>query len=176
MGQLLEKRWNCDCKSKRNTITINGKDIGDFELDAELSRVRIYCNKHILRTFVAQCIHNSLSPMGKHGHRGQYEIKSIDITITKTCIIIEDTCLTEYYSKEEKERRTNRFEQKKEYIRQLDCEKYSSTTLTSLQGFINYMRDYKDKDGTYKYKNFDCNYVFNKDNNFKITINFKKNG
>lgn len=177
LGQLLEKRWNCDCKSKRNTITINGKDIYNFELDAdaELSKVKIYCNKHILRTFVAQCIHNSLSPMGKHGHRGQYEIKNIEITITKTCIIIEDSCLAEYYSKEEKERRTNRFEQKKEYIRQMDCEKYSSTTLTSLQGFINYMRDYKDKDGTCKYKNFDCNYVFNKDNNFKITINFDKN-
>lgn len=104
--------------------------------------------------------------MGRHGHRGNYEIKNIEITISKSSVIIEDRCLKEYYSKEEKEKRKIRFEQKKKHIEQMSCEEYSSTTLTSLQGFVYYMHDY--------YDDFSCDYGFNNENNFKITINFGK--
>ena len=170
----MEKRWNCGCELMRNTITINGKDIYDFEIEPFLSKVTIPCNKHLLRTFVTQCIHNSLSPTGKHGHRGQFEIKNIVITITKTHVEIEDNCKVEFYTQEEKEKRKTRFEQKKKYIKQMNCEKYSSTTLTSLQGFINYMNDYESEDGEHKFKGFDCDYDFNAENNFKILIYFGK--
>lgn len=167
LEQLLDRRWNSDCESNKNIITINGKDIHDYVIEPELSNVKVHCNKHIMRTFIAQCVHNSLSTLDKHGHRGQYEVKKVGITITKTCITIEDSCLTEYYTREEKRRRTDRFIQKKKYIKKMYCEKYSSTTLTSLQGFVNYMH------GVFDY--YKCDYYFNNDNNFKVTINFGKN-
>lgn len=167
LEQLLDKRWNIECESNKNIITINGKDIHDYVIESELSNIRVHCNKHIMRTFIAQCVHNSLSTLGKHGHRGQYEVKKVGITITKTCITIEDSCLIEYYTREEKRRRTDRFIQKKKYIKKMYCEKYSSTTLTSLQGFVNYMH------GVFDY--YKCDYYFSNDNNFKVTINFGKN-
>jgi uncharacterized protein YhbP (UPF0306 family) len=166
LTSLLDKRWNCDCGDEKNIISINGKDIKDFELSNDLIDEKIHCNKHLMRTFIAQCIHNSLSTMGKHGHRGNYEIKKVEISISKSSVIIEDICLKEYYTKEEKEKRSIRFKQKKKHIEQMSCEEYSSTTLTSLQGFIHYMHEY--------YNDFDCDYGFNEENNFKVTIKFGK--
>ena len=147
-----------------NQIFINECNINQFNIGEDLKDVKIFCNKHILRTFIAQCLHNSLSPTSSHGHREDYEIKLINIKITAESITIEDTCLKESLSYEGKKQRTKEFEMKKRLIHDMICEEYSSTTLTSLQGLVNYMCDIG--------HNYSCNYGFNENDNFCVTINF----
>lgn len=181
LSGLLESRWNGiakeeDCKQiKKNVIYINGQTLEKFEFDEndKTGEAKIFCKKHIMRTFVAQLLHNSLSLIGKHGHRGTTEIKRIDIKISKNYIEIEDSCKQEFYELEDKEERKNKFIKKKEYIKNMRCDEYSSTTLTALQGFVNYMNNVKDDKNNLLY-NFSCDYNFNDKNNFKVTINFSK--
>ena len=168
---LLETRWNNHNiddnygKVLRNQISINGCDISQFEIHDNLSEEKVFCNKHILRTFVAQFLHNSLSPLGSHGHRGGTEIKKINITISSETIIIEDSCIKEFYTRIEKEERRRQFEKKKKYIKSMRCDEYSSTTLTSLQGLVNYMCELG--------YNYSCDFGFNEKNNFRLTLKFK---
>ena len=149
---------------------INGHSLDDFTLDEDLQSVKLYCQKQLIRTFIAQCLHNSLSLNSKHGHRGNDEIKRIIITISESSITIEDTCKKENYTIDEKIRRAERFKTKLNHIKKMNCDEYSSTTLTSLQGFVNYMR----KNDVMKTTGieYNCDFGFNKDYNFFVNISF----
>lgn len=172
LTELLGTRWMAknDGNDKKNEIFINNISLEKFRIDDSLKDVIIYCNKHLMRTFVAQCLQNSLGTNsdGNHGHRYNNEIKRVDIILTDNSIKIRDCCVnTDEFPKEAKSNDVRRFRKKRKYITSLMCDDYSSTTLTSLQGFVNYMC----KSNIY----YKCNFGFNKNNNFNITINFRKN-
>lgn len=137
---LLESdRWK-GIDGGSNQLFINGQPIERFVLDEEMANVPLHCNKHLMRTFIAQCLQNSLAPLSRHGHRGELEIKRVDLTIEKYKICIKDTALNDYYPAKVLESRAVNFRRKKKLIESMNCEEYSSTTLTSLQGFVNYMQ------------------------------------
>lgn len=164
LSELLNTRWKSEGEVNKNVIYINNKKIDKFKMGSWLGRKRILCRKHLIRTFVTQCLHNSLSPLGK-GHRRPHEVKRVDIIISDTSISIIDRRLNtgEHFS-ENDHKRTEQFEKKKKYIKNMNCDEYSSTTLTSLQGLVQYMS----VNGIC----FSCDYGFNKDNNFKVLINY----
>lgn len=159
---LLTSRWNG--QKLDNKICINGIDINDFNMDEKLKNVVIPCHKHLLRTMLVECLNNSLAGVASHGHRGNGELKRVDITVTNTMIRIEDNVLKEYFTEDEKRVREKRFKQKSTYFKSMRCEEYSSTTLTTLQGVANYIQN--------KGIAFSCSYGFNDKGNFKIDINF----
>lgn len=160
LSALLDSRWKGEKNNIRNIIYINGIPLEEFQIADNLKDIKIGCNKHLIRTFIAQCIHNSLSTIGNHGHRYSNEIKKVDIILSESKIVIKDSSLIDI-PKEVKAEQARLFLRKKKYIRDLKCEEYSSTTLTSLQGFANYMQ-------------FTCKYGFTKDNNFEVSIKFNK--
>lgn len=160
---LNSTRWNNGVED-RNQIIINGQELEYFELDEELSLTPLLCNKHLVRTIVAQCIHNSLASVSRHGHRGEGEVKKVEIQIEKSKIYIEDIPLKPYYDDDAKRYREIQFRRKKKMIRSMNCEEYSSTTLTSLQGIVYYMQ----KNGW----NYDCDFGFNHSGNFYVEIKF----
>lgn len=166
LSELLNTRWKSDGAINKNIICINKTTIDKFKINDTLGNNPIHCKKHIIRTFVTQCLHNSLSPLGK-GHRRPNEVKKVDIFISPSAIIIKDCRLNKDKDRrftENDKKRTERFEEKKKYIKNLNCDEYSSTTLTSLQGFVQYMNDNGEK--------FSCDYGFIDDNNFKVIIKF----
>ena len=165
---LLDNRWNK--KKENNTIVIKEKgiekDIHEFMgLEEKLSKTHIRINKHLLRTFIVQCLHNSLSK-SKHGHRRSGEIKKIHIKIEDKFISIEDECIKDVLNATKKSINVKKFNMKKKHIKQLNCDEYSSTTLTTLQGVFNYMNEGSTR-GKYR-----CEYGFNNKYNFVVTLYF----
>lgn len=161
---LRSSRWQ-NSSGLYNAIYINGKHIDEFSISEELRNIPLRCNKHLMRTFVAQCLHNSLSSVSRHGHRGEAETKRVDVTINYTSICIKDNALNNYYPKEVLKERSSQFRKKRKWIKGMKCEEYSSTTLTSLQGFVNYMND--------KNYRFGCDFDFDENNNFFVEIIFR---
>ena len=159
---LLKSRWKG--KNNSNKIYINGVPLSKFRISEEDSRVPMQMNKHLIRTLIAQCLKNSLAPESEHGHRGEYETKNVYITINKDSIVIQDKRTNKFIADWKKEQLSNEFVKKKEYIKQMRCEKYSSTTLTSLQGIINYLCE--------KNKSYSCDFGYDNDNNFFVIINY----
>lgn len=175
LSRLLDERWNEENETKKNIIVINGQDIHDYEsIKEELNKDglinnSISMNKHLLRTIIAQCLHNSLA-YKNHGHRNWGEIKRIEISITKSRITIEDNYITDIseLSRKNLQREIRKFRNKKRHIQSLNCDVYSSTTLTTLQGVINYLNQHG-----YLYQ---CEYGFNQNNNFCVTIKYQEDG
>lgn len=159
---LLENRWNIG--DGKTNIYVNGTLLKDYKVAEKDFNIEMQMNKHLIRTIIAQCLNNSLAPETKHGHRGEYERKDVNITITNSSLIIKDESKDEEITMEEKLLRTKLFEKKKKLIKQMRCEEYSATTLTSLQGIMEYLHERNDKYG--------CEFGFNKDNDFYVIINF----
>lgn len=165
LKSLFAKRWSID-NSENNEVCINGQPLNDFELEETLKDVKLLCNKNLFRTFIVQCLNNSLSPISRHGHRGECEVKRVDVTIKDTYVSIKDSVIKKYYDTEDLKRRAKQFSRKKDLICIMNCEEYSSTTLTTLQGFVNYTQK--------RNLGFDCDFGFDSNNNFCITIEFNK--
>lgn len=162
LSALLESRWKSEEGLPPNKILINDMPLDSFQITKEIADIAIHINKHLIRTFITQCINNSLAlEDSKHGHRGAYEIKNVNITISKSSIVIEDD--SQSGCPKDKADQIAKFNREKDYISQVKCEKYSSTTLTSLQGVFNYMCDKKE--------NVSCDYGF-KNDNFYVIFNF----
>jgi hypothetical protein len=173
LSRLLDEHWNEEHETQKNMILINGQDIHDYPsiketlIKGELFDESISMNKHLLRTFIAQCLHNSLG-YNKHGHRNWGEIKRVEITITKSHITIEDSFISDISERSRNNllQEIRRFRHKKRYIQALNWDKFSSTTLTSLQGVMNYMNQHNYP--------FHCEFGFNKNKNFFVTIKYQK--
>ena len=159
LNQMLKIRWN------EQEIYVNGINISQ---PRELSKlkipiVKIHCNKFIMQTFITQCLNNSLRDAKDGGHRICARKKAF-ITVSSTDIYIKDETI-------EGEINTStiidEFEHKKPSIQSMDCAHYSCTTLTSLQGFVNYMKE-QDCGNL-----FDCEFGF-EGNNFYVRITFNK--
>jgi hypothetical protein len=177
LSSLLRTRWKESQDNKnhwnpngeKNSIFINNSPLENFiqsEQSELLSKIDTRMNKHLLRTIIAQCINNSLCPENKKGgHRGDHEIKYVYITISESSIMIKDERRNHYFTVEERAEEARKFEKRKEYIKQMQCEEYSSTTLTTLQGVINYLCENKSVQ-------YSCDYGFNDENNFYVIINF----
>lgn len=162
LSALLESRWKSEEGLPPNKILINDMPLDSFQITKDIADAAIHINKHLIRTFITQCINNSLAlEDGKHGHRGAYEIKNVNITISKSSIVIEDD--SQSGCPKDKADQIAKFNREKDFISQVKCEKYSSTTLTSLQGVFNYMSDKKE--------NVSCDYGF-KNDNFYVIFNF----
>lgn len=173
LSVLLKERWNSKMpigeKSLDNEIVINNKSLDNFSFDDDIKNAHLYCKKYLIRTFIVQCLHNSLSPISRHGHRMPGEVKRVIITISRSTITIEDTFIKDSPI-DSKKRRATLFNSKQKHIRQMNCDEYSSTTLTSLQGFVNYMRNNKTliKNGI----RYNCYFGFKKNYNFIVKIIF----
>ncbi len=57
---LLETRWKTNHLGTNHTITINGYSIDDYQVEDYLSNIKLMCDKHLIRTFIVQCLNNSL--------------------------------------------------------------------------------------------------------------------
>ena len=176
LSALLGNRWNTDKRKRkdynRNKIFINGQSVENFKLARNLRKVTIPVNKHLLRTIIAQCLHNSLSPISRHGHRHHRDVKEVHITITYnnntsvTSIVIKDKSIgrPNINVKKYREAKAEQFKKKKKYINQMRCDNYSSTTLTSLRGIEIYLKKRRVP--------FHCNYWFDTDYNFVLSIEY----
>lgn len=159
---LSENRWNIG--NGKTNIYINGTLLKDYKVTEKEFLIEMQMNKHLIRTIIAQCLNNSLAPESKHGHRGEYESKDVYITITDSSITIKDESKDDDLKDKEKSLRTKQFEKKKKLIKQMRCEEYSSTTLTSLQGIMDYLHEKNDK--------YSCEFGFDKNDNFYVIINY----
>lgn len=172
LSALLNVRWKAERNNVKNSIYINGKSLDKFKIEDKYKDVPISFNKHLIRTIIAQCLNNSLySNTEGGGHRYDNEIKRVDITLTDSKITIKDSSLNNHLMdqslikdlEEKKADDARSFLIKKKYIKNMMCEEYSCTTLTTLQGVVNYFR-------------ISCDFGY-KDNNFEVSITFnKKNG
>ena len=161
---LLSKRWD---ENSGNRILINGHDIRDGGWSFHNPNAPIHCRKELMRTFIVQCLNNSLARKTKdssHGHRGDSEIKTVEITVTDNTIRSEDCVTREYYIESDKRDRAKRFDYCAKNIRELTCKRYSSTTLTTIQGCSEYLKRRR-----YGYE-FD--FGFNNSLNFYISLKF----
>lgn len=153
LSALFVKRdWNYG----GNEIYVNGTILSESELDNTLSATTIPIHKNLLRTFVVQCLDNALKK-----HKGVSNVKRVDILIDKSSISIKDS----YITKKTKDDTKKFKKRKKPLIDKLECEKYSSTTLTSLRGVINFLKKEK--------KSCECEYDFDNEDNFYVTIKFE---
>lgn len=157
---LLDYHWNNE--EINNEIIINGKRIDNFKLGNSLVDCKIPCNKHLVRTLVAQLLNNSLA--SENGHRDEYDEKKVYIKISETAIVLKDSYINSSLKKEEKYKIKKSFDTKKSYIKNMRCDEYSSTTLTTLQGVIDYMKE--------RGINSSCEYGFNSYYNFEVEIRF----
>lgn len=170
LSDLLRKRWITEDKHKDdpifNNIFINGKPLAEYSPNERESKIGTGINTHLVRTIIAECINNSLYPENRRGgHRGDYETKDVYITISDSSMMLKDKRINKYFSEEELVIESNRFEKKKEFIKNLQCEEYSSTTLTTLQGIIDYLHENRSA-------RYACDYGFDKNNNFYVLIKF----
>lgn len=162
LKSLLGSRWS------DQSILVNGKDIS-LEEEAIIMGVIpeeiIPCNKHLMQTFIVQCLNNSLRSALEVGGHNNCEKKRCLIIIDKQVIAIKEEIIKgEPTSVKEIEA----FEIKRKMIREMDCRKYSCTTLTSLQGFVNHMRETEGKA-------FNCSYGFDeKSATFEVKIYYNQ--
>ena len=163
LSSLLSNYWNKDSKeNQKNTILINNKALNQFNIDT-LKNIKIICNRNLLRTFITQCLNNSLSTPPS-GHRDSNDVKEVNIRITKSYIFIVDSVKNKIMSQKEISENVKNFSKKKTHIMDMRCDEYSSTTLTSLQGCVNYIKKYN--------KQFCCNFGINKSGSFRLIIKF----
>ena len=162
LKSLLGNRWSGQC------IAVNGKDISVENEEIIMSVIpeaTIPCNKHLMQTFIVQCLNNSLRNVLEEGGHNKCEKKRVLISVDKQAITIKDEVIKgEAPNKKE----IDEFAIKQKMIQEMDCHKYSCTTLTSLQGFVNHM---KEEEG----KAFACSYGYNGDNpSFEVKIYYNQ--
>jgi hypothetical protein len=127
---------------------------GELTVDKSVSdNAETTFHKQILRAFVIQCIDNAMYE--KHL---QSRNKNISLSITDDCIIIKNDFTGTIKEKIEYEK--NKFHNIRNNIQNLKCYNYSCMTLTALQGYC-------------KKFNFDCDYDYDENNNFIVTIYLK---
>lgn len=161
---LHDGRWKT-VEGPNNEIIVNGQPVETFRMDDALASISLPFNKHLMRTFVALCVNNSLAPVSRHGHRGEREVKRVIVTISELGISIEDKSLNIPLLPEAREKTAMLFQRKRRLIEEMNCEEYSSTTLTSLQGFVNYMRD--------RGWPYGCDFGYGTEGDFFVKIHFK---
>lgn len=160
LKNLLITRWT------GQKIYINGVDISqkDAHLLIKTGDSKIHCNKYLMQTFIVQCLNNSLRSSNEDGgHRICDNKKVLIITDNNSILIADEVKEGGKPSKEE----MNKFELKKERIKQMNCRKYSCTTLTSLQGFVNYMINQENLEA------YNCEYGYNSNSDFEVRIKFE---
>lgn len=148
-------------------IEVNGISIlGDFSYSKiKIPDVNIHCNKYLMQTFIVQCLNNTLQSANEEGGHRICDVKKAVIIIDNNSIKIRDEVVK---GKAPSNENVQTFLLKEKMIKQMNCKKYSCTTLTSLQGFINYMNQ-QEETGL-----FDCKYGYNSNNNFEVIIYFNK--
>jgi hypothetical protein len=153
IDSLLKRRWNDVLKKHEINIIKNFNN-----------ETCVGINKHFIRTIIIQQLDNSLND--DKGHCEENEIKIVNIVITDSYIRIEEKQIAgEFY--ETKKTKINEFVTKRKNIKELNCSKYSSTTLTSLQGVVKFMNENQ--------KNilYDCDFNFI-ENRFFLEITYKE--
>ncbi len=158
--------WNIEDKDIQ--LFINNKDVDSYEIEEELKEEKIVLHKNLIRTFIIQCLNNSFNinkqPYNK-GHRHPDEMKRVEIILSKKNIKIVDitTNKNNKQIKEYKDKKIKEFNRNRRHIKPLECEYYSSTTLSTLQAVI----DWINKKDEY---NMSCNYGYNDKENFEVEI------
>jgi len=110
----------------------------------------------------------ALRPSG--GHRRWKMIKRIDIRISKKTITISDSVSYDFTNSNSVLKKDVSFKMKRHHIKSIDCDEYSSTTLTTLQSVIYYLN--RNRCNGNNYDKYRCEYGFNKNNNFYVIIKF----
>jgi hypothetical protein len=156
---LFEEKWK---QGKKHCI--------DFPpLSEELKDVSIDIRVDIVRAYIAQCLDNSFKYLTNGGHCLGGEEKVVHIQVTKQSIaIIEHCTIPDEKDQENKKKRIEEFnKRKRKNIEQLNCNAYSSTTLTSMQGVIDFMNN---KNGRLEYS---LTYGYFKRSDFTVKMTFK---
>lgn len=162
LKSLLGSRWS------DQSITVNGKDIS-LEEEATIMGVIpeeiIPCNKHLMQTFIVQCLNNSLRSALEVGGHNNCENKRVLIIVDKQAITIKEEIIK---GESASVKDIKAFKIKQKMIREMDCQKYSCTTLTSLQGFVNHMRETEGKA-------FDCSFGYDENSGtFEVKIYYNQ--
>jgi hypothetical protein len=146
-------------------IVINGVDISEKDSCSKIKIANsdIHCNKGIIQTFIVQCLNNSLRDANEDGGHRCCDIKKVVISVNENSITIKDVVVAGNKPTQDTIRL---FEKNKRMIREMNCKRYSCTTLTSLQGFVNYMNKQKDT------KVYKCDFEYNKCKDFEVRISF----
>ena len=157
---LLNQKWNLDKDRDiyKHKVFIN--------IPKEVNKnISVGINVHFIRSIIVQQLNNCLS-IGAGGHCITNETKEIHINVTNYSIEIKESSIVGTIDKE-RIRMKEDFILKKRNIINLNCQMYSSTTLTTLQGSINFLNN-RSKD-----KEYNCNFGFDNDNKFNLLITFK---
>ncbi len=158
---LLSQKWNNSGKDHKVKI-IKSDDLDNSAIYNDSTYIGI--NKHFIRTFIFQQLDNALND--DTGHCEKSETKIIHITITNSSVKVMEVEI-QGSNPERRSKKKKEFEAKRENIKNMNCKRYSSTTLTSLQGVINFLNK---KQSVLQYE---CDFNFNADNYFFIEITFK---
>lgn len=158
LRSVLSIRWS------GQKIVVNGVDISNEDACCriDIPEADIHCNKYIMQTFIVQCLNNSLRSATEMGGHRICDSKKAIIDVDKYSITIRDEVIKGDKTPDETIRS---FEIKAQTIKDMNCSHYSCTTLTSLQGFIYYMRQIEGVDA------YDCSFGY-KDGNFEVKIKF----
>lgn len=158
LRSMLSIRWS------GQKIVVNGVDISDEEACCRIDvpEANIHCNKYIMQTFIVQCLNNSLRSATEMGGHRICDSKKAIIDIDKYSITIRDEVIKGDITDK---KAIHSFDNKAQKIKDMNCSHYSCTTLTSLQGFIYYMRQIEGIDV------YDCSFGY-KDGNFEVKIKF----
>jgi hypothetical protein len=162
---LLTQRWNKgrQNKNKHEIIITKPMDNSFVHYDNETC---VGINKHFIRTIIVQQLDNSLNE--DKGHCVKTETKIVNVVITDSSIEIEEKHIEgEDELSEMKKKEISEFKAKRKNIKELNCREYSSTTLTSLQGVIDFMN--RNQNNIL----YDCDFNFI-ENNFFVKITFKE--
>lgn len=160
LKNLLMTRWT------GQQIFINGVNISekDAHLKIKTDEVKIHCNKYLIQTFIVQCLNNSLRSSNEDGGHRICDNKKVMIVTDKNSILIQDVVIEGGKPSNEE---MKEFALKKEKIKQMNCRKYSCTTLTSLQGFVNYMNNQENNEA------YHCEFGYNSNSDFEVRIIFE---
>ncbi|MEE1963098.1 hypothetical protein V1387_10420 [Allomuricauda taeanensis] len=160
----LDEILNDDFKTILVTLTKKFRGSEDstsniaFQIADKIEGISIRYNKYYLQTFIIQSLHNAFKKHLPGGH------KKVNIELTPEFICISNSFPKEYIDNGTVEYNRADFGTNKEpQIKKLDCNEYSSTTLTSIQSYNNFIGH-----------DFEFGYYGEQDNpRFKIKINFK---
>ena len=154
---LLENKWNKDRDEETHHKIY-------FDIKDEKTCV-CGINIHIIRTFIAQHIDNCLNK-----HCDYSEQKTITIKVTQKELSITETAIKCDYEKrtEAKKAQKDLLAFKKKLITEGTCDIYSSTTFTSLQGYINYLSIQQNE------LSYSFDFGFNEEHHFYLTIKYER--
>ncbi|PKP05327.1 MAG: hypothetical protein CVU11_00005 [Bacteroidetes bacterium HGW-Bacteroidetes-6] len=132
ISEILSNTFISVLKSLENSVFVGSGNL-NIVTSANLEEKKTKLNKYILQTFIIQCLQNAMKKHLQHFN------KEINIELCEQFISITNNFGESHKQNNDLENAVIDFNNKVNSIRSLDCDEYSSTTLTSIQGYVNAM-------------------------------------